>query len=68
MLYKEVVFHIASVGVNFQKEFMYTSTYNLDIRESKRQHKDICGIFLYENPIWEKLRREEREFTICKGL
>jgi len=57
---------IKNVGVNSRKEFIYTSIYNMDLRESKKTTQR--HMFLRENPIWEKPQRGEREFTIYKEL
>jgi len=43
------------VRVNSQKEFVYTSNCNMDLKGCKKNRKDFI---LHGNPIWEKSQEE----------
>ena len=47
-----------NVRVNSQKKFIYTSICNLDLREQKKQRKDIC--FYVETQFGKTTGRGER--------
>ena len=55
----------ATVGVNSEKEFIYTSNCNLDLRKSKKIITKTQ--VLHVNPIWEKPQGGVGEFTIFRG-
>jgi len=52
--------------VNSQKKFIYTSNFNLNLRESRKTITKTQ--VLRKNSIWGKPRGGEGEFTIFRGL